>query len=165
MCPGECGKQTNNGPPSMLWFDMTDHKLVAECIGKDKDFGFGTSCTYAPATDTSSAADPEATTGTSSSGKQAHPHLFPRWSFKESYFIAGGPLQRSSTFRPPDGRDPDDVPDAEWPLDATLMLYKVDALARYLAPVEKQSKASKSLLERMLAELNPPKKSLGRHVK
>jgi hypothetical protein len=41
------------------------------------------------------------------------------------------------------------------------MLYKIDALARYLSPDDNQSKASKTLLERMLAELNPPKKKLG----
>lgn len=42
---------------------------------------------------------------------------------------------------------------------------KVDALARYLQPEENQTKGSKSLLERMLADLDPPKKRKGRHVK
>lgn len=151
----------------MLWYDMNGRKLVAECVGKNKDFGFGKSCTYEPPTD-ASAVDPAAAMpdlSSSSTSTPASSRPFPRWSFKESYFIAGGPLQRSPNFHPPHDSDPEAIGDTEWPTDATLMLFKVDALARYLMPEENQSKASKTLLERMLAELNPPKKSMGKHVK
>lgn len=43
-----------------------------------------------------------------------------------------------------------------------MLLYKVDALARYLMPEENQSRASKTLLERMLADLQAPKKRFGK---
>lgn len=74
---------------------------------------------------------------------------------------AGGPLQRSTTYRPPTGVLPEEVPDDQWPREAVMLLYKVDALARYLMPEENQSRASKTLLERMLADLQAPKKRFG----
>ena len=163
MCPAEGADKAANSVPTMLWYDMNSHKLVAECVGK-KDFGFGKSCTYVPPNEASAVAPADPSSSNSTSTLPAFPQPFPRWSFKESYFIAGGPLQRSPTFHPGDS-NPEAVDDTEWPTDATLMLFKVDALSRYLMPEENQSKASKTLLERMLAELNPPKKSMGKHVK
>ena len=38
---------------------------------------------------------------------------------------------------------------------------QMDALARYLLPEENESKSSKSMLDRMLADLNPAKKKIG----
>ncbi len=163
---------TPNHPAS----PQTLQKLVAECVGKNQEVTFCTSCLYPPV---STAAGPSTTVateasraseGSSCSGivgsciiPSALPSvLFPRWSFKESYFIAAGPLQRSTTFRPPNGVLPEEVPDEEWPREAVLLLYKTDALARHLMPEENQSRASKSLLEKMLADLQAPKVLTGR---
>ncbi|GAX73893.1 hypothetical protein CEUSTIGMA_g1343.t1 [Chlamydomonas eustigma] len=172
MCPGGT-TYGSNAAPCVMWYDMITRKLVAECIGRE-GMGFGSSCLLSSAAlaprpgsavvESAVAAVPSDETAKAVQEVTA-PSSYPRWMFKESYFIAGAIPQRSTTFRPTDGRDADDIPDAEWPRDATLMLYKIDAWARYLYPDDNQSKASKTLLERMLAELNPPKKKLGKHVK
>ena len=150
---------------------QTDHKLVAECVGESEQVGFGSSCVYLPPqpkSDSTVAAGAGAVAAgvgavavgagavaaaivtapepSSSSSSAASLPPYPRWMFKESYFIAGAPPQRSAGFRPLDGRDPDDVPDAEWPRDATLMLYKIDALARYLLPEENEVRACVALV-------------------
>jgi hypothetical protein len=49
------------------------------------------------------------------------------------------------------------VPEEELPREAHLYLYKIDAIARMMLPEEMASTASKSLLDRMLADLDPPK--------
>lgn len=46
----------------------------------------------------------------------------------------------------------------EVPRDAHLYLYKIDAIARMMLPEEMASSASKNLLDRMLADLDPPTK-------
>ena len=154
---------------------QTDHKLVAECVGESEQVGFGSSCVYLPPQPKSdstvaagagavavgagavAAAIVTALEPSSSSSSAASLPPYPRWMFKESYFIAGAPPQRSAGFRPPDGRDPDDVPDAEWPRDATLMLYKIDALARYLLPEENEVRACPALagLKTFLVSFGP----------
>lgn len=81
---------------------------------------------------------------------------WPRWSVRDSYLIVGGPTPISIMYRPPDDGPP--PPDHLIPRDAHLYLYKVDAIARMMLPEEMGSSASKNLLDRMLADLDPPKK-------
>jgi len=81
---------------------------------------------------------------------------WPRWSFRDSYLIVGGPTPVSTSYRPPDEGPPPE--DHLIPRDAHLYLYKVDAIARMMLPEEMASSASKNLLDRMLADLDPPKK-------
>eukprot|EP00798_Chlamydomonas_sp_ICE-L_P013474 gene13474-19334_t len=96
---------------------------------------------------------------------KAPPVSYPRWFLRDSYLLVGGPRIRSTTYRAPKGMLDEEVPDHEWPRESQMFLYKIDALARYLLPEELKSNSAKSMLDRMLAELNPIKKKLGKHVK
>lgn len=81
---------------------------------------------------------------------------WPVWCFRDSYLVLGGPTPVSSAYQPPtDGTAP--LPEDALPREAHLYLYKIDAIARMMLPEEMASTASKSLLDRMLADLDPPK--------
>ncbi len=80
---------------------------------------------------------------------------WPAVSFRDAYLVAGGPIVPSSSFRPPENEAP--PPPDKLPQESHLYLYKIDAIARMLLPEEMANAASKSLLNRMLADLNPPK--------
>uniref|UniRef100_A0A7S3VRM6 Uncharacterized protein n=1 Tax=Dunaliella tertiolecta TaxID=3047 RepID=A0A7S3VRM6_DUNTE len=83
--------------------------------------------------------------------------LWPRTSFRDSYVVVGGPTPESARahlgFRPGE---------KDVPRDAHLYLYKIDAIARMMLPEEMASSASKNLLDRMLADLDPPHKRRSR---
>jgi hypothetical protein len=82
---------------------------------------------------------------------------WPVWCFRDSYLVLGGPTPVSSSYQPPtDGGTPRPH-EGEPPREAHLYLYKIDAIARMMLPEEMASTASKSLLDRMLADLDPPK--------